>query len=363
MKVILVAGGTGGHIFPALSVGLEMRTMAPNVQLHWIGTSRSREVELSKKHLIPITVLDVQSFPRKAVLSMLVGALKYLRAFLAVVAFLRRERPDGIIAFGGYICAPVLCAASVCGVPFFLHEQNSIPGRVNRLFASRAKYLFCGFPLAIVAGVKEKNLLTGVPVRPKNTTYAAFSYPKGFTPGKKTVLICGGSQGASSMNERLVAPVKKILDHGMQVVWQTGTASLAQIRQQMAPYCLAFVFDSIEDLYPFYAASTLVICRAGASTLSEVALFGLPCIMIPLPWATDNHQWQNAQCVVKQGWGFNVAQDDGCATRVGEYIDQLTGDETLYRLMVNNALKHAPGEATRKVCEAMLGHPALRNKK
>jgi len=345
MKIVITAGGTGGHIFPALSVAMELKKQCEDVSLLWIGTARSREKELSEKHGIPIKILTVQGITRGLRLSNILSVLAFIKAVLHMRTFFKCNRPDAVVAFGGYVCAPVLAAARMNRIPYFLQEQNSVPGLVNRYFAARAKKSFLGFPLTGKWKLKGNTIITGTPVRTITGSFDGYTYPEGFERQKQTVLICGGSQGAASMNNCLIEPVTKMLQKGIQVLWQTGSYSYDKIVEVCKAYPTAFIFESVNDLYPYYAVSKLVICRSGASTLNEIAYFGLPCIMIPLPWSAENHQWMNAAYVQSQGWGLCVAQNDTCSMHVEQALERMLSDTVYYETMCRKALDSSSGNA------------------
>ncbi len=353
MHLILVAGGTGGHIFPALAVALEMRRRVKHCSLLWIGTERSREREVCEANNIPLVTLDVQGLARSWSPKNIRAALSFARAVKQTRERFRSMNPDAVIAFGGYVCGPALAAARLTGTPYYLQEQNTVPGVVTRWFSARARATFLGFPLAARYQLRGRTTVTGTPVRPIQGAYEDFAYPDGFDVQAQTVLICGGSQGAASMNTALLESIAAVAQRGVQIVWQTGKATCEQVRNRMKSHANVFVFESIPDLYPFYARAKLVVCRAGASTLSEVAYFGLPCVLIPLPWSAEDHQWMNAGFVENQGWGVRIAQDHDCGTQVKNAIDAMLGDMTQYEGMCRKALDSSPTNAAADIVETI----------
>jgi UDP-N-acetylglucosamine--N-acetylmuramyl-(pentapeptide) pyrophosphoryl-undecaprenol N-acetylglucosamine transferase len=268
----------------------------------------------------------------------------------------RKNRPDAVAAFGGYVCAPVLAAARQNKIPYFLQEQNSVPGLVNRTFASKAESSFLGYPLSGKYTLKGKCVITGTPIRTVENSFDTFEYPQSFDKNKITVFICGGSQGAASMNDCLISPMEKAAGNGIQLLWQTGSFSYEKIAERFAGYTNAFIFESIDDMYPYYAASDIVICRSGASTLNEIAYFGLPCITIPLPWAAENHQWMNAGYVQHAGWGIRVAQDKNCSAGVEKALYNLIEDKKGYENKCRKALDNSPEGAAALIAKEILGH-------
>ncbi|MBD3390644.1 MAG: hypothetical protein GF418_01370 [Chitinivibrionales bacterium] len=354
MRVAIAAGGTGGHIFPALAVALEFRRWVPRVELFWIGTSRNREQELCDKNGIPLRILDVRGIRREISSEAVTALFSFAREIGDMKSFLRDNGIDAVVAFGGYVSAPVLAAARMRSTPYFLQEQNTVPGLVNRLFAGGAACTFLGFPLVHKRRLKGATRITGTPVRRINGTYADFAYPAGFDKTQKTVLISGGSQGADSMNRHLLEPAARLLEHDIQLVWQTGAASCADVKSALAGFPNAFVMESVDDLYPYYAAASVVVCRAGASTINEVAYFGLPCVMIPLPWASENHQWHNAGLVEGQGRGVRIAQEDGCGDEAVDAILYMLSDRQSYERMCRMALDNSPVNAAAQVVSGVL---------
>lgn len=342
MNIVIAAGGTGGHIFPALSVAIELKKESGDLSLLWIGTSRNREKELCEKYNIPIKILDVSGINRKVSLSSLFAIKKFVRALSHMNAYFKEYRPDAAVAFGGYVCAPVLAAARKNKIPYFLQEQNSVPGLVNRFFSSKARSSFLGYPLSRKHRLKGKSEITGTPIRTVINTFENFKYPERFDKTRNAILICGGSQGAASMNDCLIEPIKKIVKNGIHVIWQTGSFSYEKIVNLFGDVKDVYIFDTLGDLYPYYAASNIVICRSGASTLNEIAYFGLPCITIPLPWAAENHQWMNAAYVEHAGWGIRVAQDENCGAKVEKALNNLLSNKELYENMSRKALDNSP---------------------
>jgi UDP-N-acetylglucosamine--N-acetylmuramyl-(pentapeptide) pyrophosphoryl-undecaprenol N-acetylglucosamine transferase len=352
-KIVIAAGGTGGHIFPALSVAQVIIQRHADVSLLWIGTYRSREVELCKKNNIPIMILDVIGISRKVSFMALVAAATFVRAVFSVMRQFRRDRPIAVVAFGGYVCAPVLAASVLRKIPMYLQEQNTVAGLVNRLFSRYCRKMFLGFPLVGNTAIRAVVEVTGTPVRTGVSSYEHFPYPSRLDKTKKTILISGGSQGAKSMNDCLVGAVGKWAASGVQVIWQTGAPSYQETASNFKRVEAVLVFATIDDLYPFYAVSKLVICRAGASTLSEISFFGLPCVMIPLPWAAENHQWMNAGLVEAQGWGIRVAQDGQCGHNVENAVGAILSDDKKMNTMSMKALDNSPAEAAEKIAASM----------
>ena len=340
MKIILVAGGTGGHIFPAMAVAQEIKAKNPACQLLWVTTDRANEKEIARRFDIEMLSLDVEGIQRKISLQPFRAVAKFLKSANFMSKFFKKDKPDAVIAFGGYVCAAVLFAAQKNKIPFFIQEQNTVAGAVNKFFAKDAKKIFLGMPLIKNFNANEKLVqITGTPTR-KKQNYDDFSFPEQIDKNKRTVLICGGSQGAMSMNKVLIKAVKWFLQNGFQVVWQTGTAGENEIKTTFSCDKNIAVFASISDLYPYYRLAEFLIGRAGASTISEAQLFNLPSIFIPLPWSAENHQWHNAQFAQSSGWALCFEQNENTSEKIIDFIKDCEKDGKIYTKMKNLVSKN-----------------------
>ena len=332
-RIILAAGGTGGHIFPAMATALQIREKNPSAQIVWITTNRSNEKEIAERFNIKMLSLNVDGIKRSISLQPIKAILKLLRTISFMKKYFAAEKPDVVVAFGGYVCAPVLFAARSKKVPFFIQEQNTVAGAVNRFFAKSAKKIFLGMPL-----IKEFNadknaiVVSGTPVR-KIQNYANFDFEKTIDPKRRSILICGGSQGAQSMNKVLIAAVKYLSLKGFQIIWQTGSAGEDEIKQEFSTDKNITVAASLADLYPYYSIAEFLIGRAGAGTISEAQIFALPSIFIPLPWSAENHQYHNAQYAKSCGWALCVEQENSASQKIIEFFDSCEKDKTIYENM------------------------------
>ena len=379
MKIILTAGGTGGHIFPAMAVANEIREKYPESELLWITTNRSNEKEIAERFSLKMLSLDVDGIQRKISLQPLKAILKTIKAINYMKKFLKKEKPDAVIAFGGYVCASVLWAAKSAKIPYFIQEQNTIMGAVNKFFVKGANFVFLGMPIvekhtpsgdnAPATPLKAGNfhcqanenspfvkgwqgcypltgyVLSGTPVR-KKENYDNFAYPAEIDKNKRTILICGGSQGAQSMNNILVKAVRWFSQNGFQVIWQTGTASEGELKKEFSDDKNVAVFASFTDLYPYYSIADLLIGRAGAGTISEAELFALPSIFIPLPWSAENHQWHNAGWAENCGWALRFEQNGEASEKIIAFAEKnLVEKGEFYEKMKNCAVKNSKNSA------------------
>ncbi|MGM0461326.1 MAG: undecaprenyldiphospho-muramoylpentapeptide beta-N-acetylglucosaminyltransferase [Fibrobacterota bacterium] len=351
MRILVAAGGTGGHIFPAVAVMQQL--LDHNCTVVWITTRRGNTADIARNYGLNRRVLNVEGLQRKISLQPLRALAKMSVATLGLLREIGSY--DAVIAFGGYVCGPVLQAAGMRHIPIYLQEQNSVMGVVNKWYMKHARAVFLGMPLATSPQFQRNTLVTGNPVRPKKRDYSSFSYPPEVSPHTKTVLITGGSQGALSMNRALIPVVDYLCETAVQVVWQTGEASYTELAQRYASRAGVFVARSFPDMYPYYAISSLVIGRAGASTISETALFGIPAIFIPLPWAAENHQYYNALAVEKEGWAFLVKQNQAVSREVISILTELfEADSPLYKRCVANVLNTGRISATEIIVQEVI---------
>ncbi len=305
-KVILTTGGTGGHIFPALAVAEELRKRNPGVELLFMGGS-GPEGELARKHDINFLELPAKGIMGRGISGLLSGLGWLGKGLPKAIGAVKRFAPDAVIGFGGYAGFCPVLAATLLGIPSAVHEQNSVPGVTNKVLGKMVKQIFLSFPDALGVFPAAKTTLTGNPVR--TTILEAAKTRDGRTPARR-VLILGGSQGARPINDAIIQGLPKLMKAGVTLVHQAGKADFQRVR---ASYETAHadptqVRDFIEDMNTEYAQADLAICRAGATTVFEVAAAGVPAIFVPFPQATHDHQTMNAKAMSDIGAAQLLAQ-------------------------------------------------------
>lgn len=351
MKALLMAGGTGGHVFPALAVA--QRLQAAGWQVHWLGSQGGMEIELVQKNGIAVSALPVSGLRGAGVRRLLVAPLRLLRALGGALAVLRRERPDVVLGFGGFASGPGGVAARLSRVPLVVHEQNAIPGLTNRLLARIATRVLVAFPAAqrVLAGAE----LVGNPVRDAIRAIEAPAERLVGRAGALRILVLGGSLGARALNENVPAALALVArDTGVDVRHQTGRSDHAQVeaayrQQELAANVVPF----IEDMAEAWAWADLAICRAGALTVSELAAAGVPAILVPYPHAVDDHQTHNAALLVDAGAARLLPQQQLTPASLAAAIGAL-GDRAALRAMAGSARQVAPGDAAgriQSICE------------
>lgn len=347
--VIVAAGNQRTQIFPALTVSIELRRCVQTVDLTWVSLGNSKIRNMCRKHQIH---LIRSSINRKGTVKKVCQTVKETVQFTRMFG---RNRPKAVVSFGGAECIPVLAAARFRSVPYYLYEQDSVPSLTSRFFGKGARKVFLGFPHAGPKPLHGAAELTGVPLRPVNRPYDEKVYFRGFDRKKKTILIISRQDQASLINPYLLSVVEQWITKGYQIVWQTGKCDYKSIKQRFNNNSGIFIFKNIKDRYPYYAASRLVICRAETSILSEIAYFGLPCIVIPRTTKKDNPLWINAGVVEMQGWGIRLVQDETLPQLLMEAAGNILEDDFRFELMCRKALDHAPLNAasriSRTICE------------
>ena len=369
-RILFAAGGTGGHIFPALAVEKAIMGLDGSVETRFVCGSRPVEVEIYRRSGTAPVILDVQPL-RSGFLSRSMGILHLFKGFAEAVVFLRKWKPDRILAQGGYITAPVLLAAGLLGIPYDLQEQNSVPGRTNRWFARRAGTVYCSFEQAIArfgnGSRKIACLYTGMPLRSeaigtgKKRVEVCRSF--GLDPSLPVLLILGGSQGARHLYEQILNSLYQIDSEkgeykDFQCLWSTGQQNLEWIRENLVrrPFSRIRVVlrPFIEDMGAAYSIAAAAISRAGACSVAELMANRIPTIFIPLPHAVNDHQRENARAVVKDGAGYFLEEGNLGNGRFAETLGEVLYSEKKRAEMIRAAEKMFPLDAAKIIALEMM---------
>lgn len=293
--VMIMAGGTGGHIFPALAVAKELDKRG--VSVVWLGSEGGMETGLVPKHGIPLETLAIKGVRGKGGLTLLLAPFKILSAVIEAVSVLKRHKPRAVLGMGGFASGPGGLAAAVLRIPLYVHEQNSIPGMTNRWLARLSRTVMEGF-----AGALPKALHVGNPVREDIESQPDPAARFEGRDGPLKLLVVGGSLGALKLNQIVPATLAALEGTCPEVMHQTGEKHLNVTMQAYADAGVeAEVVTFIDDMASAYADADLVIARAGALTVSEIQQIGVGSILVPYPYAVDDHQTTNAQALVAAG--------------------------------------------------------------
>ena len=318
-KVALVmAGGTGGHIFPGLAVAHALREQGWRV--HWLGAPGSMEERLVPPQGFPLGTIDFAGVRGKGLLTLALLPLRLLKAFAQALSVVRRVKPDVVIGLGGYISFPGGMMAVLAGKPLILHEQNSVAGMANKMLASVADKVFAAFPNAL-----PKAQWVGNPLRQAFLQQPEPAERFAGRSGPLKVLVVGGSLGAKALNDIVPQAVALLpVEARPQVVHQSGAKQIDALRANYAAAGVqAELTPFIEDTAQAFADADLVICRAGASTVTELAAVGVAAIYVPFPHAVDDHQTTNAHFMVDAGGGWLMPQPALNAQKLAEMLQNM----------------------------------------
>jgi UDP-N-acetylglucosamine--N-acetylmuramyl-(pentapeptide) pyrophosphoryl-undecaprenol N-acetylglucosamine transferase len=348
-NILIMAGGTGGHVFPALACAREFK--ARGYAVHWLGTPRGIENELVPAAELPLHLIQVSGLRGKGKLSLLKAPFQLIRALLQARKVMRELQPVCVLGMGGYVTGPGGLAARMNGAPLVIHEQNAVAGTANRSLVPFASRVCEAFPNTF--GKNDKLRTTGNPVREE----LFLETPRDALGKRKPrLLVLGGSLGAEPLNKLLPAALAKVAGElRPQVFHQAGkqhdqvTAERyreAAVEAEVAPF--------IKDMAGAYAWADLVICRAGALTVSELAAAGLPSFLVPLPHAIDDHQTRNAEYLAKEGAAFLLPQHATDADKLAAQLTEVLMHPEKLKAMGRTARSLAKPDATRTVVEICL---------
>lgn len=355
MKLLLAGGGTGGHLFPAVALaqGLLQRDQASSVQ--FVGTERGLEARLLPKLGLPLETIDMAGFVGRGLSGKLQLLPKLVRSLGQARRILRRFQPDLVVGVGGYASVPVLLSAKLGGIPFLIHEQNAVAGLSNRILGRWAKRICLSFPDRQQQFPAERVVLTGNPVR------EGLSALGDKLPQNGSLLIFGGSRGARAINQCVVAMLPLLEKHlgRLQILHQAGEEDLAMVREgyKAAGFDPAQVVPFIDDMTAAYKDASLVICRAGATTIAELTVCGRPAILVPYPYAAGDHQTVNALALEQAGAAFLLPQPEMNPERLVDLTVDLYRDSARLQEMANRSRALGHPDATERLlseCDKLL---------
>ena len=337
LKVIISGGGTGGHIFPAVSIANEIRAKCPKAEILFVGAEGRMEMQRVPAAGYPIKGLPVAGFDRKNLLKNIPVLFKLIKSRAMARQIVKDFQPHVAVGVGGYASGPTLNVCGALGIPTLLQEQNSYAGVTNKLLAKHASRICVAYDGMERFFPADKILFTGNPVRQnlldeslsKDEAVRAF----GLVPGKRTILIVGGSLGARTVNESILGNLPLVRQQSsVQFIWQTGKYYSEEIRAELErrgkPANLV-VMDFISDMRQAYAAADLVISRAGAGSISEFCLLGKPVVLVPSPNVAEDHQTKNALALVQKEAALYVPDADARRTLLPLAINTVTDHDKL----------------------------------
>lgn len=342
---MILAGGTGGHIFPGIAVAHELQ--AQGVPVIWLGSRHGMENELVPRAELRLETITISGLRGKGLLTLMGAPWRLLRAVWQARQLMRKHRPRAVLSFGGFAAGPGGIAARLSGVPVFVHEQNRLPGLTNKVLSKLARRVFAGFPDSFAPGRSE---WTGNPVRADIAALAAPDARSSSEGRAMRLLVLGGSQGAQALNTHVPAALALLRDASIEIRHQAGARMLETTRAHYAEHHVAAVIEPfIADMSEAYDWADLVICRAGALTLAELCAAGLASILVPFPAAVDDHQTANARFLVEQQAALLLPQSALNAESLAALIGPLASQPERRLAMAQAARRLAKPEAARTV--------------
>ena len=343
LKVIISGGGTGGHIFPAISIANAVKVLRPNASILFVGALGRMEMQR-----VPAAGYKIEGLPVRGLVRPLWSPknvsvmMDFLKSKKMVKRIIRDFQPQVAVGVGGYASAPTLNAAYSMGIPCLIQEQNSYAGVTNKSLAKKAKVVCVAYSGMSRFFPADKIIMTGNPVRQNllecNITKEEARKSFGLAPNKKTVLIVGGSLGARTINESVLAHLEDIRKSDVQFIWQTGKYYSEHITEELgkvAPIENMKVMDFISSMDNAYAAADIVVSRAGASSISELCLLGKPCILVPSPNVAEDHQTKNAKALSNRGAAILVRDKDARDQLIAVALETVADDLKLESLSGN----------------------------
>ncbi len=355
MKVIIAGGGTGGHVFPAISIAEEILDRNSGNEVLFVGTEQGIEKRILPEKGYRVEFINSRGIVGKNFSQKVMAVISILGAMLSSLKILRDFRPDAVIGVGGYASGPTLLCASMSSIPTAVCEQNSIPGLANRMLSRFVGKIFITFEESKEHLPAEKTVLTGNPIRRDLVHVAAEKKPRQNAP--RNIFVLGGSQGARKLNEIVPLSLGK-LGAQINVTHQTGEAQVESVRETYRQLGIsAEVFGFTDDMSRIYERTDLAICRAGSGTLSEITAFGIPSILIPLASSTHDHQLKNAKVLESNAAAVVVEEKELSVEGLCAAMEKTLEENTLGRMAANSkklARPHAAREIVNEI-ERIIG--------
>lgn len=358
-RIIISGGGTGGHIFPAISIANNFRERFPDAEILFVGAEDRMEMEKVPAAGYSIVGLPVSGFDRAHLLNNIKVCGRLLKSLQLAKKTVRDFRPDIAVGVGGYASGPTLWTAATLGIPTLIQEQNSYAGVTNKLLAKKAKRICVAYEGMERFFPADKIIVTGNPIRnnlevsgdKKEEALASF----GFTPEKKTLLIVGGSLGARTINRSIQAHLDELCASGIQIIWQTGRYYYEEALKHLKPYRNIAIWcsDFITRMDYAYAAADLVISRAGAGSISELCLLKKPVILVPSPNVAEDHQTKNAQALACKDAAILIRDWDAEQQLVSTAL-QVIGDEERLRTLSNHIEPFAQRRSAERIVDEIV---------
>lgn len=360
LRIIVSGGGTGGHIFPAISIANAIKEIHPETEILFIGAEGRMEMQRVPAAGYKIIGLPVAGFDRKHLFKNISVLIKLFKSQIMARKIIKNFHPHAAVGVGGYASGPTLKVAGMMGIPTLIQEQNSYAGVTNKLLAKKAERICVAYKGMERFFDKNKIIFTGNPVRQEllkeqlSREEAIRSF--GLDPDKKTILVIGGSLGARTINNCMMQGLDKIKESNIQFIWQTGKIYIEEARQAVQTYGalpMLYTTDFISDMAAAYSAADLIISRAGAGSISEFCLLGKPVILVPSPNVAEDHQTKNALALVNQHAALYIKDHEAAQQLLDSAIETVCTPNLLENLSKNIkklAVKDSANIIAQEVC-------------
>ncbi len=351
MRVIISAGGTGGHIYPALALINKIKEKEPNSEFLYIGTHNRMEKDIVPKHGIPFETIEMYGFNRKNILKNFKTLKSFINSYYKCRKLIKDFNPDIVIGFGGYVTGPVVYAARKLEYKTFIHEQNSVPGKANLFLSKYVNTIGVSFKSSIKHFPEYKTIFTGNPcgedaIKQKGVKKSEFK----LSSNKKLVYIVMGSLGSTKVSEFLIKTMSLFKGKNYEVLFVTGKESYDEVKKHKLPTNV-FIVPYIEQQTRMMKNADLMITRCGATTLSEIIALNIPSILIPSPYVPDNHQYKNAMDLVNKESAVLIEEKNLKGDILVRTIDELINDEPRLNKMKQNLDSLKTSESATKIYE------------
>lgn len=353
-NILFAAGGTGGHLYPAIAVADKIMELKPNANILFVGTKTKLESTAVPKAGYSFKPIWISGVSRQLTLKNLLFPLKLLVALIQSVVIVLTFKPNAMVGAGAYVSGPIGFISSIFGAKIILLEQNSFPGITNRILENRASSIHISFKDSEKYFKNKAKLnFSGNPVRSnlKLIDKATAKQKLSLNPNKKTLFVFGGSLGAYSLNEAVEKNLNKFLEHDIQIIWQTGKAYFNKYKNSKDENVLIIPF--IDDMALAYSACDLLVVRAGATTIAEVSILGLPVIFVPSPNVAADHQYLNAKSIEEKS-ACILIKDNEVISQLGEKVVELINNKTLLSDLSKNIKAFAKPNASLSVANDVL---------
>jgi UDP-N-acetylglucosamine--N-acetylmuramyl-(pentapeptide) pyrophosphoryl-undecaprenol N-acetylglucosamine transferase len=354
-KAVFAAGGTGGHIFPAIAVADELKKLNPEIKIIFFGAKGRIEEKIVPDNGYELKTIEVKGFSRSISPKNIGVIIKYLKAVNEAKKYMMEFKPELVYGTGGFVSGPVLTAASKLGIPTAVQEGNYYPGIAVKWLSKKVDNVILNFAESKKFLKRHDNIeIMQYPVRSNLKRYSKkeASLFFGLDENKKTLFVFGGSQGARSLNSALSKAVDEINKNNIQLIWQTGAREFEKIKNLVNSFNNIKVFQFIEKIDYAFSASDLIVCRSGISTIMELAGFGAPVVFVPFPLATENHQEKNARALVDAA-AAEMIPDREIEYKFSSVIFSLLNDEAKLKEMSEKIRKFADKDAALKTAELL----------